>query len=624
MPSLSSSSARQGAAARETLNQERYALPLWAHPDLLYWIADWKLIRDAASGEKDVKAERDAYLPQFDGMDDDEYNSYLAKATYYNFTGRTMEALKGTIFRRSLKVKQLPDPLKDDDLDNVSRSGGSLNIFAKFVGRELLTVGRIGVLVDMPRRETTEPKPYVCAYIAENIVDWDTMTDEQGREVLSRVVLREFTLQKTEFDLSEGIVEAAKAATGPKVQPSAGTLTSGGAPGQRRYKASYRVLTLEPRAPYLKPVYVQRYYSDPKTDADITPAFFQFAAVPMVKGQPFYEIPFQFFGALSGGPAVEKPPMLDIARLNISHFRSYAHLEHGRFYTGFPIYYVEVGQGGEGGGEYEIGPSRVWETPTGAKPGLIEFNGQGLKFLENALLQKEAQAASLGGRMIGVLTQSTTESADALKMKDRNEQSILLDVSQMLDFGFTRVVKWWARMRGVAEEDVGDIEIVFNKDFLLDSAGSREFRAIHAMYKDGLIPVQVLYDYLTAHEVIPDDMEFEDFQKLISDPKNFPNQPDAQARDEGFPNAKAKLDNELAQDQLDLQQEAQDAQVTATRLAHQVAMKQAENPPPAAPGAPPAAPGAPGGGPGGKPPPKSGGKPGPAAAPKPAKTAPGK
>jgi hypothetical protein len=215
--------------------------------------------------------------------------------------------------------------------------------------------------------------------------------------------------------------------------------------------------------------------------------------------------------------------------------------------------------------------------------------------------------------MIGVLTQSTTESADALKMKDRNEQSILLDVSQMLDFGFTRVVKWWAFMRGVAKDDMTDLEIVFNKDFLLDTAGSREFRAIHAMYKDGLLPVQVLYDYLSAHEVIPDDMEFEEFKKFISDEGNFPNQPDAEARAEGYPNMQSKLDDEMKGEQLDLQKEAQDAQVTATKLAHQVAMKQAENPPPVAAPAP-----------GGKNPRAASGKPGPAAKPAPAKTNPGK
>lgn len=598
---------RRSAASRQTISQERYSLPVWTHPDVLYWIEDWKLIRDAASGEKDVKAERDTYLPQFDGMDDDEYNAYLEKATYYNFTGRTMEALKGTIFRRRIKVKNLPEPATEEDLDAVSRSGVSLNIFAKFVSRELLTIGRVGVLVDMPRRETTEPKPYLCSYIGENILDWETTTDETGREVLSRVVLREFSLQKNAFNFSEtpqaSLVN--KSAVGAAPTPARG------------YIASYRVLTLEPRAPYMKPVYVQRYYSAPNENADITPAYFQYASVPVVKGAPLYEIPFQFFGALSGCPTIEKPPMIDIARLNISHYRSYAHLEHGRFYTGFPIYYVEVGQG-QDGGEYEIGPSRVWETPTGAKPGLIEFNGHGLKFLENALSHKEAQAASLGGRMIGVLTNSTTESSDALKMKDRNEQSILLDVSQMLDFGFTRVIRWWAYMRGVAKEDLTELEIVFNKDFLLDAAGSREFRAIHAMYKDGLIPVQVLYDYLSAHEVIPDDMELEDFQKLIDDPKNFPNQPDAEARDEGYPNMQSKLDEEMKTEQLDLQKEAQAAQVDATKMAHKVAMKQAENP------APVAAPGAPA--PGGKPPPPkaASGKPGPAAKPAPAKTVPKK
>jgi hypothetical protein len=51
-------------------------------------------------------------------------------------------------------------------------------------------------------------------------------------------------------------------------------------------------------------------------------------------------IPFRFFNATTNLGDIEKPPILDILTLNLSHYKTYAQLEHGRFYTANPVYYV--------------------------------------------------------------------------------------------------------------------------------------------------------------------------------------------------------------------------------------------------------------------------------------------
>ncbi|WP_410176762.1 DUF4055 domain-containing protein [Sinorhizobium medicae] len=153
--------------------------------------------------------------------------------------------------------------------------------------------------------------------------------------------------------------------------------------------------------------------------------------------------------------------------------RSYAHLEHGRFYTGLPVYYVSKGTG-EGKGEYTIGASVVWEIGAGENAGIIEFNGNGLKFLENAIATKEAHISTLGGRLIGVTTSSVSESDNQVSMKDRNEQALLLNVSMALDEGFTQVLQWWASWQDVQTSEAEEISIEFNKDLMLKEAAARE------------------------------------------------------------------------------------------------------------------------------------------------------
>jgi hypothetical protein len=576
------------ATRRNHVRPELSTLPEWVHPEVAYWYDSWKLIRDAASGEKDIKGEGTRYLPRFDGMNDTEYAAYLENATYYNFTGRTLGAMKNAVFRRRATIEGVPARFLKN-MERISRAGSSFMIYSKFTAREILALGRFGTLVDMPASPSTDPKPYLVGYLAENILDWDSDTDpETGRERMRRWTLREWVL----------------------------SAPTNGKPGSaRQYLARYRTLMLEAVPPYNGLVYTQR-VNEPTATGDAVLDLSVNPTVILRRGQPIPFIPFRIFGAIDSTSTVEQPPMLDIAQLNISHYRSYAHLEHGRVYTGFPIYNVEVSAAGESE-EYEIGPNRVWETPAGCQARVLEMNGQGLKFLENALHQKEAQAAALGGRMIGVTPQSVSESDNQLRMKDRNEASILLDVAHSLDEGATTVLRWWVWFSGASQEEADAVSVEYNKDFLLDSIGAREFRAIQSMYKDGVIPIEVVYDYLRKAEVIPDHMKIEEFRRLLESATSFPNQPDFDARKKGFPDKKTQLADERADDELEFEQEqaeedrklereAQAAQERATRLqarvAERAAARQAAQ---SGPGGRPA-PGNPG--PGGRPAP---GNPGP-------------
>lgn len=549
------------SVSRDQIRPELFDLPMWTHPEVLYWFSDWKMIRDCTAGERAIKAEREAYLPRFASMDGEEYDSYLERATFYNFTGRTIKAMVGSVMRRTHVIEGMPDRLAPR-LDSISQTNGDFKSFAKLVCTELLTLGRVGVLVDLPEQMSTEPLPYLTAYTAENIIDWDVSTNPQtGRQFLSRMVLREVHMQ-----------------------PAAGSSVT------RKTKSTYRVLGL------IDGVYRQTTHDEIAPSGALGPM--TSAVIPVIRGEPLDHIPFHVFGPSASGVGAETPPLLDIAALNISHYQSYAHLEQGRFFTGFPVYFAEVGQGDSPGADYELAPNRVWEVATGTKPGLLEFNGQGLKFLENALDQKEQQAASLGGRMIGVRAAATTESDNQLKLKERNEQAILLDIAMSMDRGFTSVLREWAAMAGTAAPD---LTIEFNKDFLFDGIGAREFRAIQSMYMDGIIPIDVVYSYLHKAGVIPDHMRQDEFERLLTKMTAFPNQPDAQARAEGYPNAQARLteeqkqlDREAEQELLDTELEADAEQADkARKSAEKVAKSQPKVAPVAAkPGAPAAAPAA--------------------------------
>lgn len=526
---------------RKTIDLAALRLPTWAHPEVVYWYSTWQLIRDCYGGEKPIKEAGTRYLPQPDGMETEEYDAYVVRATFYNFTGRTVSALSGSIFRRMPVVEGLSQKL-EKRLENVTRDNQSLVTFSSYTTEEIFQLGRVGVLVDLPARETTEPEPYFVDYTAEHILDWETGEHPvTGRLRLTRVVLREAKRQS-------------------------GT--------ERKIFARYRELKLE------DDVYKQYLYEGEDQDAELDDKFRGPAIVPTVRGQTLDFIPFRIFGPFLNSFSCEKPPMEDIARLNISHYNSYAQAENARFFCGSPFYYIESDAPGAEG-EFKIGAPRVWVCKPGTKPGMVEMNGQGLKFLVDALDQKEAQAAALGGRMMGVRGAAVSESNNQLKLAERNEQSILLKTARSNDEGWTQLLRWWGWMSGMSKEDADKIEITFNKDFLFDLAGAREFRAIHAMYKDGVITIDIVYEYLKKHNVIPDWMKLEEFKKTFEKLSNFPGDPDAKARAKGFPDAKTMLQLEDTEAQRAHELELQEEELASAEKTAEAARKAAAARPPA-------------------------------------------
>src|SRR5206468_661127 len=133
-------------------------------------------------------------------------------------------------------------------------------------------------------------------------------------------------------------------------------------------------------------------------------------------------IPFTFVGATSLSPNVDKPPLLDLVEVNLSHYRSSADLEHGRHYTALPTPWVS---GMRPDSNLRIGAGVAWvlEDPT-AKAGMLEFTGQGLQALEKALESKEKQMAVLGARLLEMQPR-LQETAEAVRLRHNGDAATL-------------------------------------------------------------------------------------------------------------------------------------------------------------------------------------------------------
>jgi hypothetical protein len=440
-----------------------------------------------------IKEAGQQYLPKLSAHKEDEYLTYKKRAYFYNAIRRTHRGLHGSLFRKPVELTAPDAFLNKVNLADITQDGQSFQAFCRILGHELLLTGRFGVLTDF--KANNSDKPYLAGYLAENIYSWRMKTVED-REIVDRVILLESEVTPTEYGWTSSLLIRIL-----RLDPT----TNG--TGKMRY--SQTLLRPDSANPAAIPT---------KEDIQIN-----------IRGRELDYIPFVFFNAMDLRSECGPPPLEDIASINISHYQSTAHLEHGRFYAGMPTY-VTAGSGAnkmpglpEGMTTTQpltVGPSFVWELEENAKAWLLEFTGHGLTFLENAVDSKQLQMQSLGGRLISSTRRAAAMSDEAWQLLETGDEATLMDVAQVCDEGVTKALAYLGDILGVVdaphEPKKHGIVVEFNKEFVRSELTARELRALQALAERGHIPNDVMYYALREVGVIPIEYSLEDFTNLMA------------------------------------------------------------------------------------------------------------
>lgn len=434
--------------------------------EYMFWWNYWQTIRDCLMGEIMVKGRTTRYLPKLESQSDEEYRAYLSRAPFYNATARTVSGLVGAVHARQPVIEGLPDSI---DLSSVTNDGQSFEMFIKRITKEVVSMGRYGVMIDAP---PGGGDPYFVGYDCEDIVDWST-SRVGSRDKLDYVVLREVRKTRRPFEVND-----------PKP------------------KETYRILFIDEADGFYK----QRVYDS----EDLLGA--EYAEVmPLLQGRPMTEIPFLFISPYDFGVDIEKPPILDIVLLNLSHYQSYAQLEAGRFFTATPVYSVFLQGGGDDDAEFKVGPNTVWQLGNQDKAEILEFKGSGLAFLERALTTKEQQIASLGGKLSMQPAGVAAESADAIIAREKGEASFLGSVIATINEAGSRLLSSLATWRGTPS----DVRVTYTSDATQIYLDGREIRAMAMLYDTGLLPLETIFMIFRQNNIIPHGVSFEEFKGML-------------------------------------------------------------------------------------------------------------
>ena len=466
----------------------------------------WQKVRDVVDGEDRLKEvdlsrigqARGVVSTSYNGIsfgylrllnyqaDQSDYNKsrnagYVEGAHLYNATGRTLAGLMGMVFRVKPNEPDLPRQIRYI-IDNADGSGLSLDQQAQSVTEDVASIGRDGLLVDMPRNDEGQEvsqldvdngfRARILEYKAENIIDWNESVID-GVKKLDLLVLREVTEEYADDDPLQI---------------------------KRTQLTKYRVYRLVEGV-----VEVQIYREDEDYPSESVPVNF-------ANGVRATEIPFVFVGSKDNSPCVDKLPMEDLANVNIGHYQESANLALGSFNFGAAQPFVaddkyqQYARNKDASGEKEeiqLGDGVCMILGTGgvmayAVPPANTMSGEIRTDYANQMVALGAQLISDGGQ---------AETAEAARLKHASDVSVLSRVVRNVSAAYNKCLWWVAAFMGVTIPE--DQKYMINDVFFESKLTPEQTAALVSTWQAGAISKSVLDIKLLDGGLIPEGTDLD-------------------------------------------------------------------------------------------------------------------
>jgi hypothetical protein len=437
----------------------------------------WEKCRDVAAGSSAVKAAGAKYLPAIGDHKNkpDKYNAYKIRALFFNAMSRTIDGLAGAILQKA-PVITFPEQL-EWILEDLTLTTVPFEALAHEAVSEVLEVGRLGILVDMAKEEAPKQRPYAVLYAAEDIVSWKTER-HGGDEVLTRVILCEgVEVEDTE---DRFVTKKAK---------------------------QYRVCELTDES-YTQTIWM-------KKDAGSEEYIAGEVTTILRRGKPLDFIPFVFISPTGVSPEVVRPPLEDLADVNLSHYRGYADLKHGLHYTALPTPVVIGNRADKEAGALAIGSGVAWQIELHGDAKMLEFSGAGLKAIREDLQDMQRMMATLGARLLEEQPRQA-ETATAVSMRHAGEHATLRTIAQAVEQGLMFVLQWMAWWMGT-EATPADTEaqVELNKDYFAARLTAQDLNALVMSLQAEAISYETFYAAIVRGDLARPGVTAEQEKKAI-------------------------------------------------------------------------------------------------------------
>ncbi|HHZ68814.1 MAG TPA: DUF4055 domain-containing protein [Flavobacteriales bacterium] len=381
--------------------------------------------------------------------------SYWSRGRFFNATGRTHESLGGMVWSKEPEVELAP---KLEYLEvNADGAGSGLREVAQATVDEVGSIGRYGILVDMPSNEQRltqaqmqmpENAPRFIQYKAEQILPPRVSGNSQAVDEIKLIEIT--SVQKNEWEWED-------------------------------VKQLRRLIMIDG-------VYHNQLWTEKKElISDV---------IPFANGAPLKEIPFQFFGADNNSPEYSKIPLYDLANANLGHFvldcdnRDNLHF-HGQGMTNVftDMTTEEFAESNPNG--LDVGAKGRNLFNAGDKVELLQLEATGAIPAE---MERDQQRMVMLGAQL-VTDNTSNETATAKRIDSNASTSVLKRISFNVTSGLEQCLEWAALFLGESKESTYKL----NTDFVTDDMTPEMITKQMEMVQGGVLPKATLYE--TARKV---------------------------------------------------------------------------------------------------------------------------
>jgi hypothetical protein len=357
--------------------------------------------------------------------------------------------LAGMLTRKPVRLDDTADVIREQLFD-VNLLGDDLNVWTFDVTRKMVRYGHVGVLVDAP---ADGGRPYWVSYTPRQILGWRA-EQQEGRQVLTQLRLAEI-VNVPDGEFGEKAVEQIRVLTPGEYQLH-----------QKQDNGDFQVID-EGRTSLSK-------------------------------------IPFSVAYAQRHGFMESRPPLEDIAELNLKAYQIQSDLDNQLHISAVPMLaFYGFPSAAE---EVSAGPGEAIAFPADGRAEYIEPQGRSFDYQFRRLEQLALQINELG--LSAVLGQKlSAETAEAKRIDRSQGDSTMMVIAQNVQDMIDNCLQFHAQYIG---NNTAPGSSYVNRDFLGTRLEPQEIQALLQLYTAGTITQETLLRELAEGDVLGDDFNVDE------------------------------------------------------------------------------------------------------------------
>ncbi|MDO5058573.1 MAG: DUF4055 domain-containing protein [Neisseria sp.] len=426
-----------------------------------------EVVRALMGGTAAMRAAGKTYLPQWPQETNDGYQIRLASSTLLPVLKETVGQMVGRVFFRDIDTEQVSDGLKPL-LDDFDLQNNILSVFCAAWFADALAYGASYVLVDYPSAEGGRTladdkklglRPYAVLVPNEAVLGF--RYEMQGGQAVCTQFRYKQMLTENDGEFGEKTVEQINVLEPGRV---------------RRYRQTAAGWSL---------------YEDREVlIGGKTPS-----AVPVVELLP------EKTGFFTG-----KPPLLELAHLNVKHWQSQSDQDNIVHYVRVPLLAY---RGSEELGSIAAAAGNLLSLGADGEMRYVEHSGAAIEAGVNALDKLESDMQAAGAKLLTRTKLALTDSQ--ARDEQGREISLLRYYANLLEDAVGRVLDWFARYQNI--KGGGFVEISGNIDADFNPTASLD--VLVKLNAAGVLSDQTLFEEAKRRGVVSNLAEWTEEQKRL-------------------------------------------------------------------------------------------------------------